>query len=324
MRGGSLAVIGLKCWFGTAAAMARTTVFITGATDGIGRHTARMFVRERLDGRKASEEGKEENTKGELLLLIHGRDESRLRATKEELLSLAGKESNIEGVLQVETLCAELSCMGEVRRLAEEVKRKADDQLTVFIQNAGVFMPERAFSSEGLETTFAVNVAAPFLLLSLLMPLLTSSHHSRVLMVSSISQHDGGALDLNDLQLVKRGYSSYKTYGNSKLIMAMLAKEAAERVQQQQQQGEQLRPLIYSCDPGTVNTKMLLAGWGRCGIEPQQANDEFTLTRAFDASRHGKYFVGARERKAAEDVYNVEKRRLLWSALETITGAKCL
>ena len=24
---------------------------------------------------------------------------------------------------------------------------------------------------------------------------------------------------------------------------------------------------VFSCDPGTVNTKMLLAGWGRCGIE---------------------------------------------------------
>jgi len=30
-------------------------------------------------------------------------------------------------------------------------------------------------------------------------------------------------------------------------------------------------------DPGTVNTKILLAGWGPCGIEPKDATDTFRL-----------------------------------------------
>jgi hypothetical protein len=28
---------------------------------------------------------------------------------------------------------------------------------------------------------------------------------------------------------------------------------------------------VLTCDPGTVNTKMLLAGWGPCGVETFEA-----------------------------------------------------
>ena len=34
---------------------------------------------------------------------------------------------------------------------------------------------------------------------------------------------------------------------------------------------------LITMDPGTVNTKMLLAGWGRCGMEVQDATDTFML-----------------------------------------------
>lgn len=34
---------------------------------------------------------------------------------------------------------------------------------------------------------------------------------------------------------------------------------------------------LINMDPGTVNTKMLLAGWGACGIEVEEASDTFRL-----------------------------------------------
>ena len=34
---------------------------------------------------------------------------------------------------------------------------------------------------------------------------------------------------------------------------------------------------LINMDPGTVNTKMLLAGWGSCGIKVEQATDTFKL-----------------------------------------------
>ena len=49
-------------------------------------------------------------------------------------------------------------------------------------------------------------------------------------------------------------------------------------------------------DPGTVNTKMLLAGWGRIGIEVGQADNTYRLlTDAAVAQHSGCYFVGHRQ-----------------------------
>lgn len=49
-------------------------------------------------------------------------------------------------------------------------------------------------------------------------------------------------------------------------------------------------------DPGTVNTKMLLAGWGRIGIEVGQADNTFRLLADADvAADSGAYFVGHRQ-----------------------------
>lgn len=59
-------------------------------------------------------------------------------------------------------------------------------------------------------------------------------------------------------------------------------------------------------DPGTVNTKMLLKGWGSIGVDVNKADNEFFL--ATDPSvedKSGYYYVNNRIRsppKVAQDV----------------------
>jgi len=51
-------------------------------------------------------------------------------------------------------------------------------------------------------------------------------------------------------------------------------------------------------DPGTVNTKMLLAGWGRIGIEVDDADNTYKLLTDHASaaeSPSGAYFVGQRQ-----------------------------
>ena len=52
-------------------------------------------------------------------------------------------------------------------------------------------------------------------------------------------------------------------------------------------------------DPGTVNTKMLIAGWGACGIEVEDATDTFKLATE-DKFENGngvpKYYTALQER----------------------------
>ena len=116
------------------------TVLVTGATDGIGKATAEGLAR--LGAR----------------VLVHGRDAGRVAAAV-KLVAAAGSGG-------AEGLVADLSVQAEVRRLAAEAA--AAGRLEVLVNNAGVFMSERRVTADGVETTLAVNVLAPFLLSALL------------------------------------------------------------------------------------------------------------------------------------------------------------
>ena len=267
---------------------------VTGATDGIGSMTAQLLAN---DGWR---------------VLLHGRSQEKLEAAKRTILN-----QNKDAIL--ETFCYDLSSLKDTKSFALDVLSKhGDSGLDVVVQNAGVFTKSRVVTADQLEQTFAVNVAAPFILACLLVPALRSAPQARMLMVSSISQSDGGGrIDLANLQSDKsRGpFDGYGAYGRSKLCMAMLSQEMAARLEPSQ-------CVVASCDPGTVNTKMLLAGWGRCGIEVEDATDEFNLVKDFQEGVHGKYYVSLRERRCQPDAYDKEKRLQLWAALETITGVQ--
>eukprot|EP01124_Arcella_intermedia_P022897 TRINITY_DN3516_c0_g1_i1.p1 TRINITY_DN3516_c0_g1~~TRINITY_DN3516_c0_g1_i1.p1 ORF type:complete len:328 (-),score=68.51 TRINITY_DN3516_c0_g1_i1:72-965(-) len=87
----------------------------------------------------------------------------------------------------------DISEMSQIRHLASQFLAQ-DLPLDVLIHNAGVMLPTRESTSEGLDKVFATNVLSNFLLTNLLIPVLTKSQDPRVILVSS-----GGALteDLN-------------------------------------------------------------------------------------------------------------------------------
>jgi len=64
----------------------------------------------------------------------------------------------------------------------------------------GVFQQNYLITEDGLESTFAINVAATYILMCMLYPLLKKTWQSVMLNVSSISQYDFGHIDLNNLQ----------------------------------------------------------------------------------------------------------------------------
>jgi NAD(P)-dependent dehydrogenase (short-subunit alcohol dehydrogenase family) len=127
-----------------------TTVFITGATDGLGRSLAHRLA---ADG---------------ATVILHGRDPGRLAAVAEEVGAHGGKPPH--------TVLADLADLAQVRRLAAEV-REATGRLDAFVSNAGIGSGEpdgrtRRVSADGYELRFAVNYLAGFLLTMELLPLL--------------------------------------------------------------------------------------------------------------------------------------------------------
>lgn len=89
----------------------------------------------------------------------------------------------------------DLASLSQTRKFAEAVK--ADHaSINVLINNAGVFETQKSLSEDGFETTWAVNVLAPFLLTALLKDTVTE----RIVNVSSISA--GSRIDFDNLQQV--------------------------------------------------------------------------------------------------------------------------
>src|SRR5262249_20342740 len=156
--------------------MTGRVVLITGATQGIGKVTARELVKMGAS------------------VTIVARDETRGRAAA--------------GELGAELLLGDLSLMADVRRIAEDFRAK-HDQLHVLVNNAGAANQTRKVTAEGLEVTFAANHLAYFLLTHELLPLLEAAGQpgrtARIVNVASAA-HGGRTLDMDDLQ-AERGYA---------------------------------------------------------------------------------------------------------------------
>ena len=269
---------------------------ITGSTDGIGLTTAKHLA-----------------AKG-IHVLIHGRDETRIQQAVKTVVGFQ-KQKSSHSSLVVPLPAQDLSTVAGCKTLAQKALALCEEnnlQLQILMNNAGVFAEDLVLTSEGLESTFAVNVMAPFVLTSLLLDKLLEAK-SRIIIASSISQ-SREIRDWEDLSYTKRRYSAHSAYSESKLFDAMLTMEFAERFK-----AAGLGPGRITCnclDPGTVNTKMLLAGWGRIGIDVQDALDEFWLCTSQEVDGvTGQYFVSQTSRRASGPAYNKSQRNKLWQLL---------
>jgi NAD(P)-dependent dehydrogenase (short-subunit alcohol dehydrogenase family) len=171
------------------------SALVTGATDGIGKQTAKALI-----------------SKG-FRVFVHGRTLAKAEATCGEL---GGGEP----------VFGELSRLAEVRALAERVLRAAPT-LDVLVNNAGVFVHDRSTTEDGFELTMAVNHFAPFVLTHALLPALEAAPTARCVHVSSVA-HQRGALDLDDLDAAN-GFDGYRAYARSKLANVLFSSAMARR-----------------------------------------------------------------------------------------------
>ncbi len=169
------------------------TILITGATDGIGKLTAKMLA---AKGHK---------------VLLHGRNPRKLAAVAAEV----GGDT--------ECYVADLSSMKEVQAMATLVLEK-HTQLDVVINNAGVLKAPDTRTSDGLDLRFVVNTLAPYMLTRLLLPIVPKS--GRIVNVSSAAQAPvdvkamAGQGELNDMA----------AYAQSKLALNIWSRELAKEV----------------------------------------------------------------------------------------------
>ncbi len=202
-----------------AADMRGKTCLITGASAGIGRAGAGWLA-----------------SLGAGVHLVC-RDSERGKVAREAIVSQTGNQ-------RVFLHIADVSSMDQVRTLAAELAA-GESQLDVLINNAGIFVPERRLSADGVEQTFATNVLGPFALTNLLLPLVTRAR-GRVILVSSAAMYTA-RLHPDDLQFQRRRYRGALAYAETKRALAVLNELWAQRLQNS--------PVsIFAMHPGWVHT----------------------------------------------------------------------
>ncbi len=176
---------------------------VTGATSGLG-----WWIAHGLAARRAT-------------TVVVGRTPARTVAAAGEI------STRTENPDVYPVVVSDLALRSEVVRLANLLLARYP-RVHVLVNNAGGYFHRRDVTSEGLERTFALNVLAPFLLTTRLLPRLVESSPSRIVMVGSAA-HRGQDIDFADLQ-GDHHYRGMRAYGRSKLELLLLARQLALRL----------------------------------------------------------------------------------------------
>ena len=286
-----------RCFLGADASMIGKTCLVTGANSGIGLEIARGLA-----------------ARGARVLMV-ARDADRGEAARVEVAESTGNDS-------VELLLCDLSSQRQVRELAAEVLDRCGE-LHLLVNNAGLTLGERTLTEDGIETTFAVNHLAPFLLTDLLRERLVASAPARVVTVAS-DAHRGSKIDFDDPS-GERKFSAWGAYGQSKLANILFTTELAQRL-------EGTGVTATCLHPGVVRT-----GFGRQGpafirfflkigglflLTPERGADTavwLASSSEVDGASGG-YYEKRRIATSSRAARDPESAKRLWRLSERLTG----
>jgi retinol dehydrogenase 13 len=170
-------------------------VVITGATSGIGYHTARKYA-----------------SHGANLLCIN-RNLQKSEALCREIESNYGARCDYK--------IADLSNLQDIKKVAEELSQ-LDTPIDVLIHNAGTYLTKREITGDGLEKVFVIQHLSSFIVNFILMDKLRSQAKARIILVNSEGHRFAAwGLRTDDLNWEKRRYSGLKSYGSAKLAQLL-------------------------------------------------------------------------------------------------------
>jgi NAD(P)-dependent dehydrogenase (short-subunit alcohol dehydrogenase family) len=175
-------------------------VAVTGASSGIGLAAARRLRAFGAD------------------ILMINRNEEKTRTVVAEFEAIPGGS--------LDFIIADLSVLAQVRAAADRLLA-LERPINVLINNAGVHMTRRRLTVDALETVFAVDHMASFILTRVLLPRLARRGKGRIILVNS-QGHRFSGLNLGDLDWRKRPYIGLRAYGAAKTSQILCMHEFAE------------------------------------------------------------------------------------------------
>jgi len=264
-------------------------VLVTGGTSGIGKATVKGLAAK------------------DYQVVFLSRNKEKAEAVRREVIASTGNE-------HVDYILADFTSIKQVRDCSETFKRNYP-KLDVLINNAGVCLPERRITMDGLEESFQINHLSHFILTNLLIDELKKSDDPRIINVSS-SAHSAGRFDLDNLQ-GEKDYNSFRTYADTKLINILLTLELAERLKDS-------GISVNALHPGVVGTnfahefggvfKILYKLGKPFMITPEKGSVTSLYLASSDHVKYvsGKYFVRCKTVRLKNPYLTNQNRKALW------------
>lgn len=275
-----------------------SVAIVTGANSGMGKATSVELAR----------------TGAAVVMLCRNR--ARGEEALNEVRSLSGNNS-------IEMMVCDLASQKSIENFCREFKKKYS-RLDILVNNAGLMPSKRHETADGYELQFGVNHLGHFLLTNRLLDMMIASAPSRIVVVSS-GAHKAGKIHFEDVNL-KKNYSSFKAYSQSKLANILFTHELAERL-------KGTGVTVNCLHPGVVATGI--------GINRDTGLGKFIyrLTKLFMESPEkgagtaiylaispdvegvtGKYFYRKKPIQSSKRSYNKDDAKKLWDMSEMMTG----
>ncbi len=190
--------------------MTAKTILITGANAGIGLRAAHGLAK-----------------MGHHVVLL-SRNAQRGEAARRQIIAQSGNDA-------IDLLIADLASQKAIRQAVDTFAQR-HDRLDVLINNAANFditVKRPQMTADGVETIFATNHLAPFLLTTLLADRLKASRPARVINVASkgLLTYPFLTVDFDNLDGAKK-FSAQHAYYQSKLAQIIFTFDLAERMKE--------------------------------------------------------------------------------------------
>ncbi|MFW9803146.1 MAG: SDR family oxidoreductase, partial [Candidatus Thorarchaeota archaeon] len=275
---------------------------VTGASSGIGKATAIGLA----------------NMGANVVLAC--RNEPKAEAAAKEIASKTGND-------QVSFLLCDLSLQDSIRGLTKEFENRYQ-ALHILVNNAGTYRTRRTITEEGIETTFAVNYLAPFLLTNLLIEKLKASAPSRIVNVAG-AYHRKATMNFNDL-MSENKYDGSRANNMSKLALVLFTYELARRLDGTGVTANCLHPGAVATglvekDPDLSRFyRMLYRIFSRFASSPEKGAETSIYLAASPEIEGvtGKYFEKKSEKQSSDESYDLGTAKRLWEVSLDLTNLK--
>ncbi|KAL3755744.1 hypothetical protein ACJRO7_002747 [Eucalyptus globulus] len=275
------------------------TAIVTGASNGIGKETARVLALRGVN------------------VVMAVRNMAAGRDVREEIVKEIPSA-------KVDAMELDLSSMVSVRKFASNFN-SSGHALNILINNAGIMATPFILSKDDIELQFATNHIGHFLLTNLLLDNMKktarkSSREGRIVNVSSEAHrwtyNEGIRFDkIND----KSEYHGYRAYGQSKLANILHSNELARQLKE-----DGVNITANSLHPGVIATNLFqhsiissgfMAGVGKLLFKSVQQGAATTCYLALHPQVkgvRGEYFWDSNLAKASSKGKDVELAKKLW------------